>query len=252
MWLKTPEKIDKFLWDAPLEPASKEVVNRVAREWVARGISHKREEIVDNLPMVSIGEPETWELTELYSPGGVPLALKSKLDESDFYLLRFACSFRSDPEHREIKIQWARFTIKIHPNDMGQQPIAFDLHPLMFNQEVKRNIKVTLGPLLKFQEIEGSLGGIDFGLEYAELQPIISACGIGESQPSWDYEAAKGIKIQGSKFMHLLLKVPKYMRPVEATLDLVADVEIRGSLLQTVLGGLTVSEGDQLNVKIVR
>jgi hypothetical protein len=57
-----------------------------------------------------------------------------------------------------------------------------------------------------------------FRIRYIELHPIISAAGIGEGQVSWDYEEAKGSKIQGSKYMHMLLKVPKGMKPVVAFL----------------------------------
>jgi len=94
------------------------------------------------------------------------------------------------------------------------------------------------------------MGGIEFGFEYSELQPIISAAGVGEPRPSWDYQEAKGTRVQGSKWMHLLLNVPKGMKPVRATLDLTADVEMRGSLLQVVMGKKEVAR-DRLSVKLV-
>src|SRR5690606_1944150 len=139
--------------------------------------------------------------------------LRAKLDESDFYLIRFSCSFR--PVQNEKKIEWARFIVQLYPGEDGQ-PIAFDMHPVMVSQEVKHNVKLTLSPTIKFQELGlgASLAGIDFGLEYLELHPIISAAGIGEGLGSWDYEEARGSKIQGSKYMHMLLKVPKRMKPV--------------------------------------
>ena len=121
----------------------------------------------------------------------------------------------------------------------------------MVTQEVKHSVKVTLSPTLKFQEVSASFGGIDFGLEYAELHPIISATGIGEGQPSWDYEEAKGLKIQGSKFMHMLLKVPKKMKPFEAFLDLVADVRIRDQVLR-LNAGKTKEIAKSLKVNLVK
>ncbi len=247
MWLRVPEAIERVLWETPLEPATEAVVDRVAREWAVRGIPSKRDEILEGLPIISIGRPETWALTQVYRADKMPPGLRAKLDEADFYLVRLACSFR--PVHKEKQVQWARFIVHLHPDAAGQQPIAFDLHPLMVTQEVRRSVKVALSPSLKFQEIEGSVGGMEFGFEYSELRPIISAAGVGEPQPSWDYEEAKGTRVQGGKWMHLLLKVPKGMKSVRATLDLTADVEMRGSLLQVVMGKEEVAR-DRLSVKL--
>jgi len=174
--------------------------------------------------------------------------LKAKKGEADFYIVRFSCSFRPVPDEKQI--EWARFIVQLYSGIEGQ-PIAFDLHPLMVTQEVKHSVKVTLSPTLKFQEIGASFGGMDFGLEYTELHPIISATGIGEAQPSWDYEEAKGLKVQGSKFMHMLLRVPKSMRPVEAFLDLIADVKIRDQVLRLNVGKKEVT-ARSLKVRLVK
>ena len=218
-----------------MEPVSEETVERLVRKNKNRGIIIKSEDLRRGLPILSIGKPEAWNLPNLYPPDRLPQWLKVKLDESDFYLIRFSCSFR--PVLKEKKIEWARFIVQLYASDEGQ-PIAFDLHPVMVVQEVKHNVKLTLSPTIKFQELGlgASLGGIDFGLEYIELHPIISAAGIGEGQVSWDYEEAKGSKIQGSKYMHMLLKVPKGMKPVVAFLDFTADIKIYDQYLRIGVG----------------
>jgi hypothetical protein len=88
----------------------------------------------------------------------------------------------------------------------------------------KRNVNVTLGPTLKFQEVEAGLGNVGFGLQYVVLEPVISAAGVGETEPSWDYQAAPGMDLTGSKWMHLLVKAPKEMETGAARLDLAADL----------------------------
>jgi hypothetical protein len=208
-------------------------VERLVRENKARGLILNSEDLRSGLPIVSIGVPETWDLARLYPSDKFPKFLEVKINESDFYLVRFSCSFRIPPNGNNI--EWARFIVHLYPGEKGQ-PIAFDLHPLMVTQEVKHNVKVTLNPSIKFQEIGASLGSIDFGLEYLELHPIISATGIGEGNPSWDYQEAKGSKILGSKFMYMLLKVPKAMRPVEAFIDLTADTTICDQILRLKVG----------------
>ena len=223
MLLKVPDAVEHIIWEGGLES---EEVGITQKNLKMAGPSSS---FSDGLPIVSIGQPEKWNLTELYKPDPIPRSLQVKLDEANFYLVRLSCSFR--PRRNEIQISQARFIAELLPDRHHNQPIAFDLHPLAVNQEVKRNFTVTINPSLKFKEIEGSLGSTDFGIEYPELQPTIVAAGVGERRPSWDYRKAKGIGIQGSKFMHLLLKVPKNMRKVRAKLKLTADLEVGGNWL---------------------
>ena len=133
MWLRTPETIENVLWEAPLEPANEAVVDQVAREWADRGMRGRqeeiREEIREGLDIVTIGQPETWELLEVYLPETMPSLLQAKLREADFYLVRLACSFR--PVQGKKQVDWARFSVQLKPDAVGRQPIAFDLHPLM-------------------------------------------------------------------------------------------------------------------------
>ena len=103
----------------------------------------------------------------------------------------------------------------------------------------------------RFQEIGGSLGEVAFGFEYPVLQPIISAAGAGESKPCWDYEEAKGVMVRGSKWMHLLLKVPKGMERVRAVLDLAADVRAYGFRLPVLVIPDEERARDRLTVRLV-
>ncbi len=249
MWLRVPEEIENVLWEGALEPAAEDAADRLGREWAARGIKGSPADAIRDLPVVSIGRPEVWTLAEVYPPEKMPHLLKAKLEEADFYLVRLGCSFR--PRRDDNQVEWARFLVRLLPDCAGRQPLAFDLHPLMVMQEVRRNVRVSLSPSLKFIEIEGSVGGIEFGFEYPELQPIISAAGVGEAKPSWDYEEAKGVKVQGAKYMHLLVKVPKGMTPVHATLDLVADVRVRQVRLPVVVIRKRQQAEDRLTVRLV-
>jgi len=248
MWLTVPRDFKDVLWEAPLEPESNEVTERWKQGLSIRGDKSAPQILKSGLPLVSIGKPEAWGLLEVYPRKKMPRPLLKKLEEADFYLVRLPCSFR--PRHKEIAIEWARYTLYLHA--IREEPlIAFDLHPLMVTKEVKRNVKVTLNPALKFQELEASAGEIAFGIEYTELQPIISAAGAGESEPSWDYTEFKGTFIQGSKFMHLILKAPKGAYPLHATADVVATLRAYGSLLNVVIGLDEKTAQDRLNMVLI-
>lgn len=182
-------------------------------------------QVLKELPAASIGQPEVWELSELYPQGQIPPAIRVKMDEADFYLVRGTCSLR--PEGG-FKVTRAVFQIGLAPDDDGRQPHAFDLYPLETVRETARTKKVTLDPSLKFKEIEASVGSLEFGFEYPELEPEVSAFGVGESQPSWEYRRTRGTTVQGSKLAYLLIAAPKGMPKGKAALGLTADVERGG------------------------
>ncbi|MEW6718342.1 MAG: hypothetical protein AB1345_12695 [Chloroflexota bacterium] len=153
MWLTVPRDFKDALWEASLEPESDEVAEHWQRDARIRGDKSAHPIPKSELPLVSVGKPEVWDLPEVYPRKNMSRLLHKKLEEADFYLVRLPCSFR--PRHNEIAIEWARYTLSLHPVE-GNPLIAFDLHPLMVTQEVKHNIRVTLNPALKFQELEAS------------------------------------------------------------------------------------------------
>lgn len=201
-------------------------------------------------PVVSIGQPEIWRLPDLYPPQKMPLLMQAQLQEADFYLIRLFCSFRPIPG--QARVGWARFHVFLPPDIQGRQPIAYDISPVDITQEVKRHLKFTLAPTLKFRTVvEAEVGGLEFGLEYPELQPIIVGAGVGEAMPTWDYQVATGMAgIQGAKWMHLLVKAPKGMPAATAQLALTAQlyVESRASWIP-IVGGPT-EQGARLDVPL--
>jgi hypothetical protein len=94
---------------------------------------------------------------------------------------------------------------------------------------VKYQIKVTFSPLLKFQELEASFGSAEFGFEDSEQVPLISGT-LGTSlDPTWSYRAGRKREVSGTKWMYLLIKVPKGLTSGQALLELEADVLVRGT-----------------------
>jgi len=250
MWLTTPETIEHVLVERPLEPVSDDVLDQSARDWQSRGVKLvDRDEVLRNMPVVGIGQSETWTLQDFYSPSKLPRPIRTKLSQADFYVVRLSCSFR--PVHEESRVEWARFRAALLPlSSTGAQPIAFDFYPQQVVQEVKRQIKVTLSPSLKFQELEASLGSAEFGFEYTELIPLVSAA-IGTSfDPSWDYRAGPGQEVQGTKWMYLLVKAPKGMTSGRALLELEADVLVRGVRLPVTFWRKQEQEPEQLTVAL--
>jgi hypothetical protein len=246
---KSTVTVENLIWKGSLQPSTEEAVGAMREEWNARGITESVGDAVRDFPIVSIGQPAVWTIHEMFPLDKMPHSLRSKLDEADFYVVLFHCSFR--PVRKESQVEWARFLVRLLPDDMGRQPIAFDLHPREVKREVKHDVSLTIGPSLKFQEVEAKLGGFGSDLGYSELQPIISATGVAETVPMWDYWEARGVMVSGSKDMHLLLKAPKGMKTVRAVLDLVADVRVRDTRIPALVIRDEKQAREHLTVRLV-
>jgi hypothetical protein len=233
MYISAPSGI-KDLWKGQLIPTEESIQvweSTIQRQ--GRRIKGDFPLKKSNLPLVSIGIPDVWKLQDLYPKQKIPRSISVKLEESDFYFVRLACSFR--PIHQEIAIENATFCLLFQYTD-GELPIAYDMHPLLIEKEDKKNVRFSLNPTLKFVQLETSLGEIEFGFEYNELTPLISATGVMEPNPAWEYKEAAGHILQGSKLMHLLMKVPKGLRPIFAAASIDAKLRAYGSLLNAIFG----------------
>lgn len=149
MLLRVPELLSSILWEGPLESATEDALEQLSREWTAMGIRADTKEVVRDLPVLSIGQPEVWPLAQAYPRDRMPPLLQVKIAEADFYLVRLACSLR--PVRDRVQVKWFRFMACLLPDDASNQPIALDLHPLQVTQRVRHDVKVTINPTLRFQ-----------------------------------------------------------------------------------------------------
>jgi hypothetical protein len=245
MWLRTPDAIGETMWEGQLEPEASSVLTQ--RRPGPSEVEPDITRIARDLPMVSIGRPDTWLLTDLYEPDQLPATVRTRLQDTRFLLVRLSCSFR--PVKAHTRIDWARLAVSLMPDDAGRVPVAVDVHPLLVTHEGRRNVKVSLSPTLKFAELEAGAGGVDFGVEYPEIQPVISASGVGEATPAWDFSAAPGAYVHGSKWMHLLVGASPAMSVCDARVELTADVVRSGFRIAT-LGRPKQTSADPLTTRL--
>jgi len=126
MWLTTPETIERVLVERQFEPISDDALDQSARDWRSQGVKLDPGEALRDMPVVSIGQAETWTLQDFYAPNKLPRPIRTKLSQADFYVVRLSCSFR--PVHKESRVEWARFRANFLPHpSTGVQPLAFDI-----------------------------------------------------------------------------------------------------------------------------
>jgi len=242
-WLDLPADEPPVLFDGQLTVVESDDVGDTRGEHAPDAVASPRE-----LPRVSVGRPQAWPLVELLEEDALPATLRWRLTEYDYYLVRLSCSFRVAPADPEV--EWARFSIALHADGDGHQPLAVDLHPLLVAHEVQRDVKVALKPTLKFGPVD--LGSIEAsaGFQYTSLEPEISAAGVGESAVSWDYQAIRGFPLRGSTWMHLLVEAPTGMTTGEATIDLAADLVYGSRRLPTIFRRRDGGEAERLTASL--
>jgi hypothetical protein len=236
MWLPVPQDgqddSEGTFLEGPLEPEA--IPPGTPQRGDSPGSQPPGPDVARSLPVISIGQPRSWPLADLFDTGQVPATIRESLADADFYLVRLACSFR--PAHGEGRIEWARFLVEMHPDTAGRQPVTESQHPLEVTQPVQHQLKFTLSPTFTFQPVQVSAGDASAGVEYQELRPRITAAGIGTPQASWDYFEVPGIEVTGGKWMHLVARTPKGTSQVSADLSVTADIRVGRRVVRAVMG----------------
>jgi hypothetical protein len=239
----TPTDIENPLYEGQLEftPGS---IEQAARE---KGRESIRSELKFAGPVVTLGQPQWWNLAHLAREKGetLPAELSLLLRDADFCLLWLACSFH--PE-RDSEVTWARFNVYLRPKTGQDDPIAFDLYPREIYDETKTDLKVSIGPSLKFAAfegatVEGKLGEVVTTIEFRKLEPVVVGYGLLQPNPGWDFEKHKDQPLRGIKSGYLIVKKPHSAEAVRLTLDIAADVVTKHGLLSA-----RVTEKDQAHL----
>ena len=172
-------------------------------------------------PQITIGRPQFLGDLSKFVGDKPDAATTAILATGDFFVLRFACSFRSDQP-----IDSARFSIQLKA-DNDAEIIAYDLFPLRIDAKASKDIKVSFAPNLKFANVTLGTGSIDFGIQYDELRPTIYAEGALESSPAWVFQSTPGWAPAGTQVMHMVVKVPHGTARATADLHFTATIGAR-------------------------
>jgi hypothetical protein len=216
---------------------------------VSKGVLSRQldlESLEGDPPKVSIGRPEVLRALHAVAPQGFEY-----LEPRDFYLVRLWCSFLSF--RTDVVFDHAHFKISLSaPGSNTATVVAHDLYPSEVMHKVKRNVKFSLSPELKFSEFGGKLGGVDYGFEYDELQPSIVAAGQGQATPSWMFAGTRARRLLGGKAVHMVIAAREGTPSAEAELDLVVHVTKPGfiSLPMGILDATGEIPAEPIKVKL--
>lgn len=218
MWPIPGIEEDSVLWEGKLEPSGDAAVRAPRQTRSAERLDAEQAELAD-LPEVTIRVPKVWDVLDI-----APNDQLRPREASDYYLVRLVCSLR--PRRDRQSIDWAEFTTTLSSSGSGAAPLTFDLHPSRETQKIRRNVALSLSPEIKFHEVGVTPGEVQVGFQYDELAPTITTYGIQSPKPVWEYNAQKGIRLQGDKIMHLLIQAPQGTPDCTASFELRADVRI--------------------------
>jgi len=176
-----------------------------------------------------LGKPEVFDLLSLYQLSGqsLPPQLALISGAADLLMVQFACSFRSAPE-----CEFVQATVKIlMQGDINSRetPVTQDVFPREVDMPISYKRSISVSPELKIgcqpvPQIEASAFSYERSSEYLKYEPEITAFGVGESNPGWDFNKSRARPIRGIKDLFVLIKKPR-MAPLEVQFDVSALVQ---------------------------
>jgi hypothetical protein len=177
----------------------------------------------DQLPIVSIGRPRAWAIDKLVSNQELPREVKASFEREMFFVVRLACSFR--PQRDDVSIAWAQLAMYLRPDKQGLVPLAFDLYPKSVERERKVGKRISLSPRLKFYDVEASIGEFAYSVDYPTIEPVLTAAGIDEATPSWNFTAAPGFPLNGAKLLYAIISASRALGHLTVAISLTADLD---------------------------
>ena len=224
MELSLPTWLEKPIYDGFLEPVEFDSTEEKLRS--SQGLK------------IQLGRPEWWFASDILSKTWIPP------QSDDIYLLvRLAFSIEPIKGYRAEEV---RLTAYLHCSQkVDRQPIAFDLFPREVQEEIPVEVAITMGPSLKFDEIEGSLGAVGAEIPITMVKPVITTSGLGQTTPTWIFRRHRRHPLEGSRLVYVIIAYPSKSQKMRLSLELTAIVtDFFGTLP---LLGLPSQERDNLS-----
>lgn len=202
-----------------------------------------RQQLSDMAPMVTLGQPQCWNLATMAQEKGelLPAEMSLLLREADFYLLQLASSFHPQ---RHARVMWARVDIYLQPTAGEHSPLAFDLYPREIYQKPNDDWKIAIDPSLSFAafgaKVEGKLGQVLTTINFRQLDPVVVAYGLLQPNCGWDYQRSHEKPLEGIQVGYLIVKKPHGAGAVRMIMDVKAEVSTPSGLF-----GMRVTEQDK-------
>jgi hypothetical protein len=218
MLISLDQEPQEIIWENTLQPRSDVRI---------RGIYTYTSCAQNQLPEVSIGKPECWNLVDLYEE--VPREITLKLREANFFVVKLFCSFRPP---QDMQVSKAEYKVELLSEPANLNLTVYDLFPLKVEHEIRETQKMGFNPELKLGEaFKLSTTTIETGIEYSFLEPIVYADGLGENIARWTYQKNRQTNILGSRKMILLIQASNQINQIKVRLSVCADIVFQGNIL---------------------
>lgn len=174
--------------------------------------------------VISVGEPFACNAVKLANIGGPTLdpEIQLMLDKFLFVYVRIPISIRG----KEFDVRFVGLDIDLGAE--ANQINCWSMQPLRVEQEIK--VKTTSGINSKIDLKLIGIGGQESASgEVVVYQPTITAFGIGEAVPGWEFTPTEGRELNGVQLLHLVVKMRKGLHS-KAKIKMKADLYRDGLL----------------------
>lgn len=163
--------------------------------------------------------------------GGLDVAshrLLSSGQEARFFLVRLGFQFDVPQDQRDLgtRFVYARCEAYLWPATDGEpQPTVYDVIPRDLYEGDLRKVSVKIGPKLKMDKMEASIGEVSSDFTIGIVEPVIVGWpGENERAPYWDLRP-KSKTLLGVRHLWLVIEMPTGCSGVRLTVGAGGDLD---------------------------
>ena len=128
--------------------------------------------------------------------------IKLLLDKHVFTYIKLPVNIRP---RNEYDVRFISVDVVLESED--NQTVCWSMEPLLVEQEIRLKTESALSGGLKLHALELGISDNVAG-EYVLYQPKVTAFGIGQSNPGWEFEPTAGSELRGVQILHMVVLIP--------------------------------------------
>jgi hypothetical protein len=146
---------------------------------------------------------------------------------SVYHIAHLSVSFAAEPA--TPRLHTASIELMLSPGGHEPEPVAWSMSPLLVTDPARVERRFRLGPELKLQDMELSLGEVEKTVSRQQAEVFLRAQRELRSDPAWEFKRTKSMNMYGS---YRLVMVVRSARDGVTSMRVTLRVATKGNLLR--------------------
>ncbi|NKZ01648.1 hypothetical protein [Nocardiopsis alborubida] len=153
--------------------------------------------------------------------------VEREAEHSAYHLVHLSVSFRSAPGLP--RLYTSSVELRLSSPSKVRAPVAWSMSPLRVSDVSQTERTFSLGPELKFQDVEMTVGGYEASTSRTRAVPFLLGVRELREDPGWEFTRTRTMSLDGS---HRLVLVVRSDRTAPTGVTVTVRASTRGNLLR--------------------